>query len=91
MKTKRTVAEPNASYMPFKVQYVVNGKGQKTHVQIDLRTFERIVDDLEMLEDIRAYDAAKADAGDSIPLEKYQAERKARDASLTANDSTLAA
>ncbi len=41
--------------MPFKVQFVVDAKGRKTHAQLDIRTFERLVEELEMAEDVRAY------------------------------------
>lgn len=43
-------------------------EGNKIGVFIDIKTYEQIIDDLEELEDIRAFDAAKAVNDEAIPF-----------------------
>jgi hypothetical protein len=52
------------------VRYLVNDKGVKEGVLIDIKLYEKLLEDLEELESIRAYDAAKASGDDVIPFEK---------------------
>ncbi|HYL09328.1 MAG TPA: hypothetical protein VEU31_01200 [Candidatus Acidoferrales bacterium] len=49
-------------------QYVVNEKGDKISVVIDIEEYRRMLEELEELEDIRAYDAAKASSETPIPF-----------------------
>jgi PHD/YefM family antitoxin component YafN of YafNO toxin-antitoxin module len=49
----------------IKGRYVVDEKGKKTGVILDIKDYQRILDELEELESIRAYDSAKA-SGDEI-------------------------
>jgi PHD/YefM family antitoxin component YafN of YafNO toxin-antitoxin module len=50
--------------------YLVDDKGQRTAVVVPLDEWERIVEALEELDDIRAYDEAKHSASDPIPFEQ---------------------
>lgn len=50
--------------------YLVDEKGQRTAVVVPLNEWEQIVEALEELDDIRAYDEAKKSAPDSIPFEQ---------------------
>ena len=52
------------------VRFLVNEKGRKEGVVLDIELYEKILEDLEELESIRAYDAAKASGDELIPFEK---------------------
>ncbi|MDZ7832269.1 MAG: hypothetical protein U5L07_11000 [Desulfobacterales bacterium] len=51
-------------------QYVVDNKKNPRGVLLSIEEWEQVVDELEELEDIRAYDAAKAGPQDSLPFEQ---------------------
>ncbi len=51
-------------------QFVVNERGEKVAVVISIEEYERILEELEDLEDIRACDEAKASGETPIPLEE---------------------
>jgi hypothetical protein len=53
-----------------KAKFVKNKKGEKISVVLDIREYERLMEELEELEDIRAYDAAKASGERPIPFEQ---------------------
>ena len=50
-------------------QYVVDENQHRQAVLIPLAVWERIIDDLDELDDIRAYDEAKSGPQDAVPLE----------------------
>ena len=52
------------------VRFLVNDKGRKEGVLIDIKHYEKILDELEELESIRAYDRAKASGDEILPFEK---------------------
>ncbi len=54
----------------FKERYVVDGKGNRVGVLLDLGDYRNSLDELEELECIRAYDAAKASGDEAIPFEE---------------------
>jgi hypothetical protein len=45
-------------------------KGDTVSITLDVRDYEQLVDDLDELDAIRAYDAAKASGETPIPFEK---------------------
>lgn len=49
-------------------------KGNKVSVVLDIDEYRRIIAELEELESIRAYDAAKASGDEAIPLDDAIAE-----------------
>jgi hypothetical protein len=49
-------------------KYVTNRRGQKVGVVIALEDYKKMVADLEELESIREYDAAKASGDEAIPF-----------------------
>lgn len=50
-------------------QFITDTTGNQFSVILPMREFESIMEELEELEDIRLYDAAKADADEpSIPI-----------------------
>lgn len=53
-----------------KVKFIKNKKGEKVSVVLDIKDYEKLMEELEELEDIRAYDAAKASGEKPIPYEQ---------------------
>jgi hypothetical protein len=51
-------------------QFLTNDKGEKIAVVISIEEYQKILEELEELEDIRAYDEAKASGEVPIPLEQ---------------------
>ena len=54
----------------FTEQYLVDESGQRIGVLLDIDRYHKMLDELEELEVVRAYDAAKAVDDESVPLEK---------------------
>ena len=54
----------------MKTQYITNSTGKKTGVILSMRDYEKIMEDLEELEDIKAYDRAKTRKSEPIPFEQ---------------------
>ncbi|MDI6766537.1 MAG: hypothetical protein QME52_06915 [Bacteroidota bacterium] len=67
-----------------KKQYLTDQSGKRTGVILDMRTFEKIEEELDELACIHAYDKAKPDVdaaiqrGDYMTLDEYLAERSAK-------------
>jgi hypothetical protein len=57
-----------------KERFIVDEKGQRVGVLLDIEDYRRLLEDAEELEAIRAYDAAKASGDEAIPLEQALAE-----------------
>ena len=55
-------------------QYLTDREGKRVGVVLELEQFQRIIEELEELEDIRAYDAALASGDDIIPFAQAIAE-----------------
>ena len=53
---------------PFNGRYVVDEKGERVGVILDMSEYQRILEELEELESIRAYDAAKTSKEKAIPF-----------------------
>jgi hypothetical protein len=58
----------------FNESYVVDKDGHKLGVFLDIKKYERIMADLEELDDIRTFDEAKKAKGEEIPFEQAVAE-----------------
>jgi len=56
-------------------QYIVNGNGKRISVVIPVKDYESMLDKIEELEDICAYDEVKAKNEKSILLEDYIKQR----------------
>jgi hypothetical protein len=52
------------------LKFVVNERGEKVAVVIGIEEYEKILEELEDLEDIRAFEEAKASGETPIPLEQ---------------------
>ena len=59
-------------------QYVVSGKGRKVAVLLPVSAYQKLVADVEELETIRAYDAAKASRSKAIPFKQAKEELRRR-------------
>lgn len=55
-------------------QYVTDREGNRVGVLLGLKQFEEMLEALEELDDIRAYDEAKASEEEFIPFEQAIAE-----------------
>ncbi|WP_407887772.1 hypothetical protein [Scytonema sp. NUACC26] len=58
----------------LKEKYITDGSGNRVGVILDITEYHRMLDELEELECIRAYDAAKASHDQAIPFEQAIAE-----------------
>jgi PHD/YefM family antitoxin component YafN of YafNO toxin-antitoxin module len=53
-----------------KPRFIVDDRGEKTAVILDMSEYKRLLEEAEELEAIRAYDAAKAAGDEAIPFEQ---------------------
>jgi hypothetical protein len=53
-----------------KPQFIVDEKGNRTAVILDIQSYEQLLEAAEELEDMRAFDEAEAEGGEYIPLEQ---------------------
>ena len=60
--------------LPLKERFIVDENGQRVGVLLDIEDYRQLLEALEELEAIRAYDAAKASGDEAIPLEQALAE-----------------
>jgi len=51
-------------------QFLTNEKGERTAVVISIEEYEKLLEELEELEDIRAYDEAKASGETPVPFDE---------------------
>jgi hypothetical protein len=51
-------------------KYVVDETGKAVSVLLDIKTYRKLMAELEELESIRAYDAAKASCDKTVPFEQ---------------------
>ena len=55
---------------PFTPRYIVDQNGERLGVVLDIGVYEELLRELEELESVRAYDAAKASGDEAIPFEQ---------------------
>jgi hypothetical protein len=63
-------SERSPHMITFKEHYILDGSGKRVAVILDLADYEQLLDELEELQSIRAYDAAKASGDEAIPFEQ---------------------
>jgi len=51
-------------------RYLVDAQGERMAVVLDLDEYRQILEQLEELESIRAYDAAKASGDEAVPFDQ---------------------
>ena len=54
----------------FNERYVTDEKGNRVGVLLDIGDYRKILEELEELDSIRAYDAAKASGDEAIPFDE---------------------
>jgi hypothetical protein len=59
---------------PKPKKFVTDRRGQKIGVVLSIEDYKKILADIEELESIRAYDAAKASGDEAIPFQKAMQE-----------------
>ena len=59
---------------PFKEHYVVDDQGNRVAVFLEISEYHRLLEELEELESLRAFDAAKASGDEVVPFEEAVAE-----------------
>jgi len=59
-------------------RFIKNRNGKKVAVILSMRDYRKLLDELEELSSIRAYDAAKASSDEIIPFEQAISEITAR-------------
>jgi hypothetical protein len=57
-----------------KERFLVDENGQRIGVLLDIADYQRVLEELEELEAIRAYDAAKASGDEIVPFEQARTE-----------------
>lgn len=63
--------------MTLNPQFVTDRKGRKMAVQLSVKEYEYLLEELEMKEDIALYEKVKADKKENyIPLAEYLKKRK---------------
>ncbi|MDA0840319.1 MAG: hypothetical protein O3B01_18590 [Planctomycetota bacterium] len=58
-------------------KFIVDAQGKRTGVILDVDQYQRLLEDLEELESIRVYDAAKASGEEAIPFDDAMREIEA--------------
>ncbi len=58
----------------LKERYLVNERGERVAVVLSLDEYNKLLEELEELDDLRAYDAAKASGEKPIPIDQAFAE-----------------
>ncbi len=64
----------------IQAQYIVDGKGKRVSVILPVKDYEKMLEKMEELEDIRMYDEVKAKNEGSILLDDYIESRKLKNA-----------
>ena len=54
----------------IKERYLVDDNGNRIGVVLDIKDYHRLLQELEELDSIRAYDAAKASEDEVVPFEQ---------------------
>ncbi len=51
-------------------RFVIDNKGERVGVLLDIEAYRQLLEELEELESLRAYDAAVSSGGAAIPFEQ---------------------
>lgn len=54
----------------FEENFVIDEKGNRIGVILDIADYRKLLEEIEELESIRAYDATKASGDEAIPFEQ---------------------
>ena len=67
---RRTLQRLEVFMAVHEEQYVVDKNGNRVSVVLDVEEYQKLLQDLEELDSIRAYDRAKASGDQAIPFEQ---------------------
>lgn len=56
--------------MVLKERFIVDKNGKRIGVLLDIEDYHKLLEELEELDALRAYDAAKASGDEALPLEQ---------------------
>lgn len=56
--------------MQIQAKYITDSEGNRLSVLLDIQAYKHLLEELEELDAIRAYDAAKQSSDDTIPFEQ---------------------
>ena len=56
--------------LPVKEQYIIDENGQRVSVVLEIGAYQKLLEELEELESLRAYDQAKSKDDEAIPFEQ---------------------
>ena len=56
--------------LKVKTRYIINEEGKKNEVVLDIEDFQKILDELEELDSVRAYDLAKQSKDEKISFKQ---------------------
>jgi hypothetical protein len=62
----------------LKERYMIDDQGNRVGVVLDMADYQKLLDELEELESLRAYDRAKASGDQAIPFDQAIAEIEAQ-------------
>ena len=60
--------------LDLKERFIVNEHGERVSVVLDIAIYKKLLEELEELESIRAYDRAKQSGDEAIPFDQATAE-----------------
>lgn len=60
----------------MKTQFIIDDHGNKLAVILPLKDYQKMLDDLEELEDIKLYDEVKSRKEETVPFNDYIKNRK---------------
>ncbi len=56
--------------LPVKAQYIIDENGQRVSVVLEISAYRKLLEELEELESLRAYDRAKSRDDEAVPFEQ---------------------
>lgn len=69
----------------LKQQYIEDNQGQKVAIILPIGEYNKMIEQVEDMEDISIYDRVKAKNEESIPFDQYLKKRKSKNAWLQNN------
>ena len=67
---KRNLRKGAYTMLPVKEQYIIDENGQRVSVVLEIGAYQKLLEELEELESIRAYDQAKSRDDEAVPFEQ---------------------
>jgi hypothetical protein len=64
----------------MKTQFITDDHGNKLAVILPMRDYQKMLENLEEMEDIKLYDEVKARKEEALPFSEYLKKRKKKDA-----------